>query len=321
MPLMTIFTGPKPFGKNPLIDIIQRNCILACKNLGPDVEVVLVGYEQGIAETARELGVMHYPNVRTTPQGTPLVSSIFELARQANDSPLLAMINADNIFMSDFVTACRSMLDKADKFLICGDRLDVIIPNLMDFSPGWEEALREKLLKEGVNMGVAGSDYFVFPRTCYTDMPDFAIGRSGWDNWMIYKARYEGWMTVDITKSVIACHQNHDYSHLPGNKPPYRLPETLNNIRLAGGKHRLFLLSDANYDLIDMQPVKKPLQGKRFWREFEIFPLVKYHSDFLYRFTYAITQPKKAWGDFKEWTVKLLRKLGLKKPDNANMVS
>jgi hypothetical protein len=313
-PIITIFTAPKPFGKNPHIDIIQRNCILTCKHLGAEVEFVLIGYEDGIAETAKELGVKCFTNVRTTPQGTPLVSSIFELARSANDSPLLSVINADNLLLPDYVAAAKAMLQQADKFLMCGQRLDVDINKPLDFSPGWQNNLRQCILKEGKPLGIVGSDFFIFPRQCYTDMPDFAIGRSGWDNWMIYKARREGWMTVDFTDAVTVGHENHDYSHLPGGKPPYRLPETQNNIRLAGGKYHLFLLNDSNWIMNSERQVVRPkITWKKFWREFEIFPLVKWHSDFLYKFTYAITRPKKAWNDFKTWAVQLLRKIGLKK--------
>ena len=32
-------------------------------------------------------------------------------------------------------------------------------------------------------------------------MPDFAIGRAGWDNWMIYHARQQGWPVIDGTPS------------------------------------------------------------------------------------------------------------------------
>jgi len=137
------------------------------------------------------------------------------------------------------------MFNIGGKFLMCGQRYDINITELLKFSPGWQEQLRQKILKDGVPLGVAGSDFFIFPRECYLNMPDFAIGRSGWDNWMIYKARREGWKTIDITKSVVVGHENHDYSHLPGGNPPYRLPETQENIRLAGGKYHLFLLNDS----------------------------------------------------------------------------
>ena len=43
----------------------------------------------------------------------------------------------------------------------------------------------------------AGSDYFLFPRHLFAEIPEFAIGRAGWDNWMIYQARRQGWPVVD----------------------------------------------------------------------------------------------------------------------------
>ena len=314
MPLLTVFTAPKPFGKNPHIDIIQRNCIQVCKNLGDEVELVVVGYEQGIAEVAKEYGVKCYTDVRTTPLGTPLVSSIFELARQANDSPLLSVINADNLILPDYIEAGKRMLEISDRFLMCGQRWDINITELLTFSPGWQEQLKNRIRTQGRPLGIVGSDFFMFPRKCFTDMPDFAIGRSGWDNWMIYKARREGWMTVDFTDAVTVGHENHDYSHLPGGKPPYRLPETQNNIRLAGGKYHLFLVNDSNWNMNrEGEVIRLKITWKKFWREFEIFPLVKWHSDFLYKFTYAIAQPKKAWDDFKTWAIQLLRKIGLKR--------
>ena len=82
----------------------------------------------------------------------------------------------------------------------------------------------------------AGSDFFLFPRTCYSDLPDFAVGRAGWDNWMICNAREHRWRVIDATPSVMIVHQNHDYGHLPGGLPHYTVPETDENIRLAGGE-------------------------------------------------------------------------------------
>ena len=54
--MLTIFTAPKPF-TNPHIDLIQRNAIRSWVALGPEVEVLLIGEEEGLAEAARELGV------------------------------------------------------------------------------------------------------------------------------------------------------------------------------------------------------------------------------------------------------------------------
>src|SRR5512146_740614 len=96
MPELTLFTAPKPF-TNPHIALIQRNAIQSWKQLGEEIEVILVGDERGLAEAARELGVCHLPQVQRNAQGTPLVSSIFELPRRVSNSPVLAYVNADII--------------------------------------------------------------------------------------------------------------------------------------------------------------------------------------------------------------------------------
>ena len=47
MPFLTIFTSPKPFSFNPHISIIQRNAIQSWIYLDPEVEVYLMGDEEG----------------------------------------------------------------------------------------------------------------------------------------------------------------------------------------------------------------------------------------------------------------------------------
>jgi hypothetical protein len=58
MSLITLFSAPKPF-TNPHIAMIQRNAIKSWTLL-PDVEVILLGEEEGLAEAAHELGCKAY---------------------------------------------------------------------------------------------------------------------------------------------------------------------------------------------------------------------------------------------------------------------
>ena len=67
MTLLTLFSAPKPF-TNPHIAMIQRNAIKSWTLL-PDVEVVLIGKEEGLAEAAQELGVKHVPHVASNRNG------------------------------------------------------------------------------------------------------------------------------------------------------------------------------------------------------------------------------------------------------------
>jgi len=220
---LTIFSAPKPF-TNPHIALIQRNAIQSWRNLGDQVEVILLGDEPGLAEASAELGVKHIREVARTPGGTPLVSSMFDLARQNSASPLLACVNADILLMPDFVQEALQAARRSEKFLIVGQRYDLDVREPREFTAGWPEYLRKRGLFEGRLHKATGSDYFIFPRSCFEDMPTFAIGRAGWDNWMIYSGRRNGWPVVDGTPSIMIIHQSHDYSHLPGGQPHYRHP-------------------------------------------------------------------------------------------------
>jgi hypothetical protein len=268
--LITLFSAPKPF-TNPHIAMIQRNAIKSWTLL-PDVEVILLGEETGLAEAAREMGVKHLPSVERNESGTPLISSMFQLAREHSTSDLLCIVNADMILMPDFVEAAKQAAELRDKFVLLSQRWDYDISAPIDFSAGRETQLRESVRKQNQLHRPAGSDFFLFPKSCYTHIPNFAIGRAGWDNWMIYEARTEGWPVIDCTPSVMIVHQNHDYSHLPGGMPHYEHPDTNENIRLAGGQASVrYTILDSTHQLLDGKLIRPRLTSMRFTRKLELF--------------------------------------------------
>ena len=249
MSFLTLFTAPKPF-IDPHIAIIQRNAIQSWCHLGSDVEVLLVGDEPGMAAVANEYGLRQLPDVARSEAGTPLVSSIFDLARHASTAPLLAYLNADILLLPDFVQAARQVSAQAERFLVVGQRWDLDVRNLLDFSPGWESLLRQDIQQRGREHMPAGSDYFLFPRDLFAEIPDFTIGRAGWDNWMIFQSRQQGWPVIDATRAIMVIHQDHDYRHLPGGRPHYEQPESRQNEALAGGTANLYMVLDSNKQLI-----------------------------------------------------------------------
>lgn len=249
MPLLTIFTAPKPF-LDPHIALIQRNAIRSWLHLGEDVEVLLIGDEPGLTDIAAELRIVHLPQVQRNKWGTPLVSSIFELASCNSCSPLLAYVNADILLMPDFVEVARTVSSQAEQFLIVGQRWDLPIRRELDFGEGWVRQLRAEVRVRGKLHQASGSDYFIFPSQMFTDMPDFAIGRAGWDNWMIFRARQQGIVVVDATPSLMVIHQEHGYAHLPNNRPHYDLEESSQNMIMAGGRLAMYTILDTNCQLI-----------------------------------------------------------------------
>ena len=268
---ITLFSAPKPF-TNPHIAMIQRNAIQSWTLLS-DVQVILLGNEAGLAEAANELEVKHIPEVELNANGTPLISSMFQLARENSQGDLLCIINADMILLPDFVEAARRSRLQRDKFVLLSQRWDLEVTQPIEFSEGWQNRLSSTVHRQGSLHRPAGSDFFLFPPSCYLDMPDFTIGRAGWDNWMIYKARKEKWTVIDCTPSVMIVHQNHDYSHLPGGKPHYEHPDTNENIRLAGGEANIrYTILDATHQLSPGGKLVRPKPSYlRFMRGVELF--------------------------------------------------
>ena len=273
MTSLTLFSAPKPF-TNQRIAMIQRNAIRSWTLL-PEVEVILLGAEEGLAQAAKELGVKHLPNVECNESSTPLISSMFQLARENSHSDLLCIINTDMILMSDFLEAaklCRSRF-QSDPFILLSQRWDLDVTQSLEFTEGWQDRLSSIVHRQGALHRPAGSDFFLFPRSCYTHLPPFAIGRAGWDNWMIYKARQEKYPVIDCTPSMMIVHQNHDYSHLPGAKPHYEHPDTDENIRLAGGQAAIrYTIVDATHRLTESGKLARPkISYLRFMRGVELF--------------------------------------------------
>src|SRR5438132_908480 len=61
-----------------------------------------------------------------------------------------------------------------------------------------------------------------------------AVGRPGWDNWLIMDIRRRGVDLIDASRIVRPIHQNHDYSHVPHAKGiAWEGPEANRNRELA----------------------------------------------------------------------------------------
>lgn len=274
MPLLTIFSTPKPF-TDPHINIIQRNAIQSWLHLGAEVEVLLIGDEPGLAEAAQEYHIPLITDIQRTAGGTPLIPSIFHLASQASHSPNLLFVNADILLTSDILQAVHHLTSTVASapYLLLGQRWDLDITVPLDFgdaaSVAWENSLRADVKARGSLHPPAGSDYFLFPTHAFAAIPELAIGRAGWDNWIIYHACTQGWQVIDATPDVLIVHQSHDYSHLPGGRPHYNHDESQQNMQLAGGLAHMYTILDAPKQLANGKLRPTPLTHLRLLRLLE----------------------------------------------------
>lgn len=298
MSLITIFITPKGFEREH-IALIQKNAVRSWQALGDDVECIWIGNDPGVAEAAAELNVNYVADVKRNASGTPLLSDIFRIGREFSNSPLLAYVNADIILMPDFVETARKVMEHEKDFLLVGQRWDLDVKSVIDYSDGWEKRLEDDVKLRGRRHPAGGSDYFIYPRSCFETIPDFAIGRSGWDNWMFYEARLKNWKLINCSETIDIIHQDHDYAHLPNGQSHYRLPESAENIKMAGGNRMIFTLADCDWEMQkDGSIVKPPKTKAKILREAEIFPLITLKSKGLGQAAYTLFHPKKS---LEEW--------------------
>jgi hypothetical protein len=232
---LTLFTLPKGF-IDPHISMIQRNALASWRRLAPAVEVVVIGDDPGVCEAALEQGAIHVGDVAKNEFGTPLLDSAFAIAAARSSAPTLCYVNADIVLLDDFLDAVRRL--PRGPYLAIGRRWDWDVSGPIDLGDGGG-ALRARALREGsLDLG-RGSDYFVFPRHTQFGLPAFAVGRPGWDNWMIGCALELRLPLIDMTPCVLAIHQNHGYAHVAGAEEGSWLgPEADHNRSLARGLER-----------------------------------------------------------------------------------
>ena len=224
-----------------------------------------------MAEVAAEYGVRHIRDVASSKSGVPLINAMFDRARAESDAPLLAFVNADIILLPDFSTAARRMADLKDKFLLVGQRWNLDVTEALDFSPGYAEKLHKWTMAEGRLHTLKASDYFVFPRELFTEVPDLLVGRAGWDNWMMYFGTTQPWPAIDATADVVCIHQNHDYAHLPGGQPHFDLEESQINVHLGGGRRCMFEIIDLNKRLENGRLRPQKYRAARWLHKVELF--------------------------------------------------
>lgn len=268
--MLTLFSVPKPFRGH--INIIQRNAIQSWLKLSPKCEVILFGDDEGVVKTAEEFGILHIPEIEKNEFGTPLLNSAFNLTQKLAKNEILVYINADNILMSDFISAIKKI--KKPLFLMSGRRWDSDVKEEINFDNSeWEKEILKEVKKGGKLHPPSGMDYCIFTRSLHLNFPPFAVGRPGWDNWLIYHIRSLKIPVIDATEAITVVHQTHDYFHsIYGEKDRVGGPESKKSLKLAGGFSNMMTLRDADW-VLTPEGLKRPSFPGRFFSTMSRFYL------------------------------------------------
>lgn len=242
---LVIFTLPKSF-KSKHITLIQSNAIGSWMQIEPKPRIILFGTDPSIHRFAKRYHLEYYP-VRSNSRGTPYVSDAFARVQRIVKSGHFLYLNSDVVLPPTFHQV-RRILPESD-YLICGQRHDLELNWLLNFqSRNWWTELKSMASTKATPHPKLGSDYFIFNRGAIRPMPDFLVGRIGWDNWLLSYALKHKLLAIDGSDFIYVLHQQHDYAHLQGQsvKNDPESQENINQILIADRK---IVLDDLPYYL------------------------------------------------------------------------
>tara|TARA_B100001250_G_C19817562_1_gene799595 strand:+ start:8253 stop:9125 length:873 start_codon:yes stop_codon:yes gene_type:complete len=270
--MITLFATPKNF--TGIYKIIQKNALKSWRSLSPNIQIIIFGDSDGSKEISDEINAEYVPNVRCSPQGTPYLSDLFKKADQLAKFPIMTFINADIILPEIFIEKVRILTNYKKNFLMVGHRWDMDVNYLIDFNNYKEQnSFWEEARKNSIKHGCTGIDYFIFRRFQWRNIPDFAIGRPGYDNWLLWNARRHLIHVIDATEDIMVVHQNHDYKFHNITKDPklFNEPDGIMNREIY--KKKILNLLDTNYKLVNDKILKKKSKEYRF-RNLSKLPII-----------------------------------------------
>ena len=272
--MITLFSTPKDF--TGIFKTIQLNALRSWRALSPEIQIVIFGDSKGSKEAAQEVQADYIAKVKCSPQSTPILSDLFNQAQNIANYSIMTFINADIILPKNFLEIIQLASQEFRKFLMMGHRWDMDVEKIINFNVEndiidfWNSA--KETSKQHPCTGI---DYFVFKKGQFNNIPNFIIGRWGWDNWLIWKARRKRIPVIDASSIITVIHQNHDYNfhHVKNKKDVETGKEARINIELHQG--RLLNILDANYKFCGEKIKKKTDQDEiiRFWHRLpSVFP-------------------------------------------------
>lgn len=142
------------------------------------------------------------------------LSELFVTAEAAAANDLLCEISSDILLSGDFLPALEAIQDIERPFVI-GQRHDQQEDGSLVLHP------------------LSAADYFIYRKGTLGDIPPFHIGRTAYDNWLIWAAIDRGLTVIDATAAITAVHQRHSYPEYGNRALMLQSKERDENIRMA----------------------------------------------------------------------------------------
>ncbi|KAL3855423.1 hypothetical protein ACJMK2_014634 [Sinanodonta woodiana] len=175
-----------------------------------------------------------YPICSYYESGIPTIKEMHVHAKYLHNTPWHGYFNGDILLTDDFLETLEYISSVSYTFrnasiLITGRRINVL--NVTSEEVRSKNGIKESARSRGSLYGIDAEDYFItnslFP---WSKIPEFVIGRDGYDNWIVGHARCDlETVVIDATETITAVHQT---TSKGGNKEGFTNADKMYNIEL-----------------------------------------------------------------------------------------
>lgn len=200
---LTLVTVPLPFDGPK--GLAQRNALGSWLMLNPRPEILFIDEKGGLDDVAERVGARVIGSIERTEYGMSM-RSIFRKVDEHARYDLIAYVDLDVILGPSFMKAAYFCADKYDEFLMGGGRWSAKGLKAVNYAdPKWQAGVWSRVFKNHHK----GSDYAVYRRGFFENMPDFTIGLGWWDGWRMGETLRRGADLINSQRVVYAVHQDH----------------------------------------------------------------------------------------------------------------
>ena len=217
VPLLTLFTTwTYSSNKTLLHNLTVRNWI----SLRPFIIPVVFTNDSIIAEECIEQGWDVLPVRVDAAGGVPVLKHMYKDVMATYNTTFYAYSNSDILYTGTLIETLASLinssLDLEKPTLIIGRRTNIKLLTETEGS-SWNN-LTAVSKTRGQIFASNAEDYFITTRVYpWEGIPDLVIGRRAYDNWLVFQARKNKHIVVDVTKTVLAVHQTTEAGNLEGH--------------------------------------------------------------------------------------------------------
>ncbi len=211
-PILTLFTTLRDVNTRRQI---HNNTVANWSGLLPFVQPVLFILPRDNPiwiRAALDQGWKVERSVRTR-SGIPVLKDMFKVVASKHRSPFLGFANADDLFGASLILTLLQL--SCSHYDVIHDRVSLIVGrrrNIDERHVG-SDVSGMAVDRKGKSMrqfhGLA-QDYFIVSRHsgfCWENVPDFVVGRYGYDNWLITMAQQWNVTLVDASATITVLHQ------------------------------------------------------------------------------------------------------------------